>query len=76
MTSSEGFQQHFSIISKKKLLWFLHEKESSFYTHLFYCTEMRRLHISVPLPFELLVQIPVLELDQNVHELEFEQSRM
>ena len=36
MTSSEGFQQHFSC-----LLAFLHEKECSFYTYLFWCTEMR-----------------------------------
>ena len=42
MTSSEGLQQHFSIC----LLWFLPEKECSFYTHLFCCTEMRWLFIS------------------------------
>ena len=34
---STTFQHHF----KKKLLWFLHEKVCSFYTNLFYCTEMR-----------------------------------
>ena len=42
MTSSKGFQHHF----KSCLLWFLHEKEYSFYTNLFYCTEMRWLFIS------------------------------
>ena len=34
---STTFQHHFKIC----LLWFLHEKECSFYTHLFYCTEIR-----------------------------------
>ena len=37
ITSSEGFHHHFKIC----LLWFLHKKECSFYTHLFCCTEMR-----------------------------------
>ena len=39
---STKFQHHFKIC----LLWFLHEKECSFYTNLFYCTEMRWLFIS------------------------------
>ena len=34
---STTFQHHFKIF----LLWFLHKKECSFYTHLFCCTEMR-----------------------------------
>ena len=46
MISSEDisttFQHHFKIC----LLWFLPEKECSFYTHLFWCTEMRWLFIS------------------------------
>ena len=48
LTDSEGFlisttfQHHF----KMCLLWFLHEKECSFYTHLFCCTEIRWLFIS------------------------------
>ena len=41
MTSPEGiltmFQHHFKVC----LLWFLHEKDCSFYTHLFCCSEMR-----------------------------------
>ena len=36
------FQHHFKIC----LMWFLHVKDCSFYTHLFYCTEVRRLFIS------------------------------
>ena len=39
---STTFQHHFKIC----LLWFLHEKECSFYSHLFCCTEMRWLFIS------------------------------
>ena len=39
---STTFQYHFKIC----LLWFLHEKECSFYTHLFCCTEMGWLSIS------------------------------
>ena len=34
---SSSFQDHFKIY----LLWFLHEKNCSFYTYLFWCTEMR-----------------------------------
>ena len=37
-----GVQHHFKIC----LLWLLNEKECSFYTHLFCCTEMRCLFIS------------------------------
>ena len=39
---STTFQHH----SKICLLWFLHQKECSFYTHLFCCTEMRLMFIS------------------------------
>ena len=39
---STTFQHHFKIC----LLQFFHEKECSFYTHLFYCTEMTWLFIS------------------------------
>jgi hypothetical protein len=39
---ANGFQHRFKIC----LLWLLHEKECSFYTYLFYCTEMRWLFIS------------------------------
>ena len=39
---STTFQHRFKIC----LSWFLHEKECSFYTHLFCCTEMRWLFIS------------------------------
>ena len=34
---STSFHCHFKIC----LLWLLHEKQCSFYIHLFYCTEMR-----------------------------------
>ena len=78
MISSEDistiFQHHFKIC----LLWFLPEKECSFYTHLFWCTEMRWLFISstaFELPVQILVQL-LLELElnlivQNAIELEF-----
>ena len=46
MTSSEGFQQHFSIISKYVCCGFYMKKNVAFYTHLFCCTEMRWLFIS------------------------------
>ena len=39
---STTFQHHYKIC----LLWFLHEKECSFYTYLFNCTEMRWLFTS------------------------------
>ena len=39
---SVSFQHHFKIY----LLWLLHEKECSFYSYLFCCTEMRWLFIS------------------------------
>ena len=39
---STSFQHHFKIC----LLWLLHEKECSFYSYLFCCTEMRWLFIS------------------------------
>ena len=64
MTSSEGFQYHF----KNRLLWLLHEKECSFYTYLFCCTEIRLLF---QVPFELPVEIRVqlyLELKVNLLE--------
>ena len=39
---STSFQHHLKIC----LMWFLHKKECSFYTHHFPCTEMRWLFIS------------------------------
>ena len=83
MTSSEGFQQHFSIILKCVCCGFYIKKNVAF-THISF-TVLKRDHcLSVQLPFELQVQIPVqllLELesnliDQNVNEVEFELSRM
>ena len=74
---STTFQHHFKIC----LLWFLHEKECCFYTHLFCCTEMRWLFISSTaiwvtvsdrIPVQLLPDLEVNLLDQNVYELEFE----
>ena len=41
MTSSKGFQNHLKIC----LLWLLHEKECSFCTYLFCCTEMTWMFI-------------------------------
>jgi hypothetical protein len=41
MTSSEGFQHHFSIISKFDCCDCLHENECSVYSYLFCCTKMR-----------------------------------
>ena len=38
---SVSFQHYFNIY----LLWLLHEKESSFYSYLFYCTEMTWMFI-------------------------------
>ena len=38
----KSFQHHFNVC----LLWFLHKKRSSFYTHLFCFTEMRWMFIS------------------------------
>ena len=46
MTSSEGFQEHFSIISKFVCCDFYLKKECSFYNHLFCCTEIRWMFIS------------------------------
>ena len=78
MTSSEGFQQNFSIISKIVCCGFYMKKNVAF------AVLKWDEYLSVQLPFELLVQIPVqllLELElnwlvQNVNELEFELSRM
>ena len=77
---SATLQHHF----KDCLLWVLHEKEWSFYTHLFCCTKVKWISLSVQVPHELPVEIPVqlllqLEanlLDQNVNELEFGLSRI
>ena len=83
MTSSEGFQHHFSIISKFVCCGFYMKKNVAF-TLISFAVLKWDEYLSVQLPFELLVQIPVqllpeLEanwLDQNVNELEFELSRM
>ena len=78
MTSSEGFQDHFSIISKFVCCGFYMKKNVAF-TLTFAVLKWDEC-LSVQLPFKLPVQIPVqlfqeLEanwLDQNVNELEFE----
>ena len=83
MTSSEGFQQHFSIISKVVCCGFYMKKNVAFTLISFPVLKWDEC-LSVQLPFELPVEIPVqllLELegnllDQNVKELEFERSRM
>ena len=79
MTSSEGFQQHFSIISKFVCCGFYIKKNVAF-TLISFAVLKRDDCLSVQLPFEIPVQIPVqllLELEpnllvQNVIELEFD----
>ena len=68
MISSEDISTTFQHLFKICLLWFLPEKECSFYTHLFSCTEMDDCLSVQQQPFELQVQIPVqlvLELEPN-----------
>ena len=82
MTSSEGFQHHFSIISKF-VCYDCYMKKNVAFTLISFAVLKGDDCLSVQVPFELLVQIPVqllLELeanllDQNVNELEFELSR-
>ena len=76
MTSSEGFQEYFSIISKFVCWGFYLKKNAAFILISFAVLKLDEC-LSVQLPFELPVQIPVqllLELevnllDQNVNEL-------
>ena len=83
MMSSEGFQQHFSIISKSVCCGCYVKKNVPFTLTSFAVLKWDDC-LSVQLPFKLPVQVPVqllleLELnwlDQNVNELEFELSRM
>ena len=83
LTSSEEFQQHFSIISKFVCFGFYIKKDKAFTLISFALLKWDEC-LSVQLPFELPFQIPVqllLELEpnllaQNVIELEFELSRM
>ena len=82
MTSSEGFQHHFSIISKKFCFGF-YMKENVAFTLISFAVLKWDECLSVQLPFELPVQIQaqlLLELeanvlDQNENELEFELSK-
>ena len=83
MISSEGFQEHFSIISKFVCCDFYMKKNVAF-TLISFAVLKWDDCLSVQVPFELPVQIPVqllLELeanwlDQNVDEVEFKLSRM
>ena len=83
MTSSDGFQHHFTNISKSGCCGCYMKKNVAFTLISFDVMEWN-VCLSVQVPFELPVQIPVqllLELvanwlDQNVSELEFELSRM
>ena len=83
MTSSEWFQQHFSIISKNFCCGFYMKKNVTL-TLISLIVLKWNDRLSVQLPFELPVQIPfqlLLELEpnwlvQNVVEIEFELSRM
>ena len=82
MTSSEGFQQHFSIISKFVCCGF--DIKNVAFTLISFAVLKWDDCLSVQLPFELTVQTPVqllLELEpsglfQIVIELESELSRM
>ena len=83
MTSSEEFQQYFSIISKFVCYDFYIKKNVAF-TLISFAVLKRNDCSSFQLPFELPVQILVqllLELEpnlviQSVIELEFELSKM
>ena len=83
MTNSEGFQQHFSIISEYVCFGFYMKKNVAS-TFISFNVVKWDDYLSIQLPFELPVQIPgqlLLELeanwlDQNVNRLEFELSRM
>ena len=83
MTSSEGFQHHFGIISNSFVVIVTWKKNVSFTLISFVVLKWDDF-LSVQVPFELPVQILVqllIELeanwiDQNVNELEFEPSRM
>ena len=83
MTSSEGFQQHFSIISKFVCCGFYMKKNVAF-SLIYFAVLKKDDCLSAQLPFELPVQILIqllLQLEpnlivQNVIELEFELSRM
>jgi hypothetical protein len=57
MTSAEGFQQHFSIISKFVCCGFIMQKNVAF-TLISSAVLKRDDCLSVQLPFELPVQIP------------------
>jgi hypothetical protein len=79
MTSSEGFQHHFTIISKFVCCGCFMKKNVAFTLTSFAVLKWDDC-LSVQVPFQLPAQIPVqllLELeanrlDQNVNELEFE----
>ena len=72
MTSSEEFQRHFSIISKFVCCGFYIQKNTAF-TLISFAVLKSDECLSVQLPFELPIHIPVqLLLDLNVNELEFE----
>ena len=83
MTSSERFQQHFSIISKFACYGFYIKKNVAFTLTSFAVLKLDDC-VSAQLPFEFPFQIPVqllLELEpkllaQDVIELEFVLSRI
>ena len=85
MTSSEGFQQHFSIISKFVCCGFYIKKNVALTLISFAILKWDEC-LSVQLPFELphlctgsdtgSVASRANLLDQNVNTLEFELSRM
>jgi hypothetical protein len=63
MTSSEGFQQHFSIISKSVCCGFYMKKNVAFALISFAVLKLYDC-LSVQLPFELTLQL-LLELEPN-----------
>ena len=79
MTSSDGFHHHYTITSKV-ICCDCYVKNNVALTRISFAVLKCDDCLSVQLPFELLVQIPIqllLELeanlpDQNVNDLEFE----
>ena len=74
MTSSEGFQQHFSIISKSVCCGFYMKKNAVF--NLISFTVQLSFALPVQISVQLLLELEANLLFQNVNEQEFELSRM
>ena len=70
MTSSDGFQHHFTIISKVICY------DGYMRKNVLKCNYCLSIQPPFELPFQLLLELEGNLLDQNVNELEFELSRM